>query len=531
MLTYENPVSERRYQVMNYRNPIIPGFYSDPSLCRVGDDFYLVTSSFEFFPGVPLFHSRDLVNWEQLGHVLDRQSQLPLGECGTSGGVFAPTIREHNGRFYMITTSVGGSRQRPLDNFLVWTDDINGPWSEPIHIDHMGIDPSLFWDTDGRAYYTGTHTDSEGRSCIGQFEIDLSTGAKLSETKIIWYGTGGRCPEGPHMYYIDGKYYLMIAEGGTEYGHMVTLAKGDSVWGPFVSCPHNPILSHRDVVDGFGQEGGPGSFQALGHGDLTCDSSGQWWMVFHGIRPTQGQLHHIGRETMLAPVGWNGEGWPVVKGGKPITAAMPLPGRPGEGFAEQRSFDLFADFTKGGPLSPRWVYLRNPHEENYRFDGGLALTAGEKSLDDLGSPTFTGLRQQHLFMAATTRMDCTPSEKQQAGLTVFHTNEQHYDLAVTRREGRRCAVLRRRVGDMAVESAPVFLGEDGPVFLEVESDKLEYRFFAESAGARTLVGVGRTQLLSTECTRGTFTGCFVGLFCQGEGSARFEEFQYRQLPR
>lgn len=119
MLTYENPVSERRYQVMNYRNPIIPGFYSDPSLCRVGDDFYLVTSSFEFFPGVPLFHSRDLVNWEQLGHVLDRQSQLPLGECGTSGGVFAPTIREHNGRFYMITTSVGGSRQRPLDNFLV----------------------------------------------------------------------------------------------------------------------------------------------------------------------------------------------------------------------------------------------------------------------------------------------------------------------------------------------------------------------------------------------------------------------------
>ena len=164
---------------MTYENPILPGFYPDPSICRVGEDYYLVNSSFEFFPGVPLWHSRDLLHWEQLGYVLTRESQLPLVDCRTSGGIFAPTIRYHDGRFYVITTNVTGG-----GNFFVWTDDIRGEWSDPIWIDHQGIDPSLFWDADGKVYYTGTHTDENGNNCIGQFEIDLETGAKLSETKV-----------------------------------------------------------------------------------------------------------------------------------------------------------------------------------------------------------------------------------------------------------------------------------------------------------------------------------------------------------
>ena len=248
---------------MTYENPILPGFYPDPSICRVGEDYYLVNSSFEFFPGVPLWHSRDLLHWEQLGYVLTRESQLPLVDCRTSGGIFAPTIRYHDGRFYMITTNVTGG-----GNFFVWTDDIRGEWSGPIWIDHQGIDPSLFWDADGKVYYTGTHTDENGNNCIGQFEIDLETGAKLSETKCIWYGTGGKCPEGPHMYRIGNWYYLMIAEGGTEYGHMETIARSRSVWGPFESCPHNPILTHRNAhrVE----------FQALGHADLVETPEGKW---------------------------------------------------------------------------------------------------------------------------------------------------------------------------------------------------------------------------------------------------------------
>lgn len=512
---------------MKYCNPVIPGFYPDPSVCRSGDGFYLVNSSFEFFPGVPLFHSRDLIHWRQLGHVLDRASQLPLSACGTSGGIFAPTIREHNGRLYMITTNMGGSADRFMTNFLVWTDNPSKGWSDPVAIDHAGIDPSLFWDEDGNAYYTGTHVDENGRSCIGQFMMDTETGAKLSETKIIWYGTGGRCPEGPHMYYINGQYYLLIAEGGTEYGHMVTIARSDSPWGPFTSCPHNPILSHRDVTNSFASmDDGPGSFQALGHADLTCDGEGRWWLVFHAIRPSQGQLHHIGRETMLAPVTWDEDGWPVVNGGRPITAVMDVPGIGDDGFAEQDDFSLTADLTKADSLSSRWAYIRNPHEGNYCFNEGLILTAGDRTLDDLGSPTFVGVRQQHLAVTVKTVVDCAPAFGQQAGLTIFHTNEQHYDLAIVSRGGQRCAVLRRRVGDMVTESAPVALEGAGPVNLEIQADKLEYRFYAGCGGELTLVGTGRSQLLSTECTRGTFTGCFAGLLCQGEGSAKFTSFEY-----
>ena len=165
-----------------YENPIIPGFFPDPSICRVGEDYYLVNSSFEFFPGVPLWHSKDLANWEQIGYVLTRESQLPLAGAWTSGGIYAPTIRYHDGRFYMITTNCGGG-----GNFYVWTDDIYGEWSDPVWIDQEGIDPSLFWDDDGKVYYVG--------SGMHQFQIDLATGKKLSQTRQIWTGTGGRCPD------------------------------------------------------------------------------------------------------------------------------------------------------------------------------------------------------------------------------------------------------------------------------------------------------------------------------------------------
>ena len=177
--------------MVSFENPILPGFYPDPSICRVGEDYYLVNSSFEFFPGVPLWHSRDLLHWEQLGHVLTRPSQDPLEGCRASGGIFAPTIRHHNGRFYMVTTNVSAG-----GNFFVWADDIRGPWSEPITIKQGGIDPSFFWDDDGTVYFQSTFGDINGQ-CIGQCVVDLETGEMLTETRPIWHGTGGKCPEGP----------------------------------------------------------------------------------------------------------------------------------------------------------------------------------------------------------------------------------------------------------------------------------------------------------------------------------------------
>ena len=216
---------------MKIGNPIIPGFYPDPSICRVGRDYYLVTSSFEYFPGVPIFHSRDLVHWRQIGHCLTRPSQLPLHEAKASKGIYAPTLRHHAGRFYMVTTNTshGG-------NFWVTAEDPAGEWSEPVWLDQPGIDPSLLFD-DGKVYLT-----SSGNA---QCQIDPATGKRLGDLRRTWAGTGGGFLEAPHLYKIRGRYYLVTAEGGTGRGHMVTIARADNPWGPFENCPHNPILSNR----------------------------------------------------------------------------------------------------------------------------------------------------------------------------------------------------------------------------------------------------------------------------------------------
>ena len=490
-----------------YENPIIPGFYPDPSICRVGEDYYLVTSSFEFFPGVPLWHSRDLVNWQQIGHILTRESQLPLQNCRISGGIYAPTLRYHDGKFYMITTNVchGG-------NFLVTAEDILGPWSEPVWIDHEGIDPSLFWDEDGKVYYVGTCIMGSDPQGIGQFQVDPATGEKLSETKIIWYGTGGRCPEAPHMYKKDGWYYLMIAEGGTEYGHMVTIARSRNVWGPFESCPHNPILSHRDDICS--------PFQAVGHADITEDADGNWWMVAHAIRPTNAQLHHIGRETMLTPMVWNEEGWPVINGGKSLTASM---AGPGDGIQNRQK--QWRDCFDDEAFAPRWAWLRNPDRSCYQLtERGLILKGSETTMDDIDTCTFLGVRQQALDVRYEAQLRLL-AEGGAAGITIFHTAEHHYDLCVRKQEDGLAVWLRRRVADILVESQPVFLKDTDTAVLQIRADKNQYTFLAGTpSGELVTVGTGRTQLLSTEAMPCTFTGCFAGMFAEGDSETEFRYF-------
>ena len=503
--------------MIRYTNPILPGFYPDPSVCRVGEDYYLVNSSFEFFPGVPLWHSRDLLHWEQMGHVLTEDSQLPLAGCRASGGIFAPTIRCHNGRFYMVTTNTTGG-----GNFFVWADDIHGPWSQPIYVKQGGIDPSLFWDDDGTVYFHSTHFDETGRQCIGQCTLDLATGEMLTETRPIWYGTGGKCPEGPHMYKRGDKYYLMIAEGGTEYGHMETIARSDSPWGPFESCPHNPILTARDINP---RSGFP---QALGHADLVEDTAGQWWIVFHGIRPSQFMLHHMGRETMIAPVTWDENGWPVVNGGQPITEVMETPAP--AGYTPKEAQTAWTDTFSSQELSNRWAHLRNPNRENYTLGQGLTLRGCDATLDDCDSPTFVGVRQGHFDAVVEANLEVGHlGEGAQLGLSVFHVPEHHYDLYVTRREGDLVAVLRRRVVDMVVESAPVVLPEGQPLTLRIDAGRLGYTFSAGVQGQPlTTLGTGSTQLLATEITICTFTGCFYGMYALGDSEGTFTSFSWQE---
>src|SRR5690606_5257489 len=297
-------------------NPILPGFYPDPSVCRVGHDYYLVTSSFEYFPGVPIFHSTNLVDWRQIGHVLTRKGQLNLEGAKSSKGIFAPTLRHHQGTFYVVTTNMSGG-----GSFYVTSRDPAGPWSDPIHVQEQSfsMDPSLFFDEDGKVYYTRHGGLRDGG--VYQAEIDVATGRLDAEPRLIWSGTGGIWPEGPHLYKVDGTYYLMIAEGGTSYGHEVTVARSASPWGPFELCPENPILTHKTDRKH--------PIQATGHADLVQTPEGSWWMVFLGIRPWDGEHHHLGRETFLAPVTWSPAGWPVVNGGKFVDLALAATGLPG----------------------------------------------------------------------------------------------------------------------------------------------------------------------------------------------------------
>jgi xylan 1,4-beta-xylosidase len=479
-----------------YRNPVLPGFHPDPSVCRVGDDYYLVTSTFEYFPGVPIFHSRDLRHWRQIGHCLTRDSQLPLTTVKSSEGIYAPTLRYHDGKFYMVTTNVASG-----GNFYVTAADPAGPWSEPVWLESQGIDPSLLFDDDGRVYFTRQGGGERGG--IYQQELDPSREALLGEPRLIWSGTGGTWPEGPHLYKIAGLYYLMIAEGGTGYDHMVTIARSASPWGPFEACPRNPILTHRE------REGHP--IQATGHADLVQARDGAWWLVFLGIRPTDGHHHHLGRETFLAPVVWDEAGWPVVNGNGTVelsahAAALPK----AEPWPEPAARDDFDASTLGFSFN----FVRNPAPGSFSLSarpGFLRLLGTAASLDEVSLPAFVGRRQEHLRCRASTLLEFQPSHASQvAGLVVRANENNHYDLLVSADGASRRVELRVRVGGNSRTIAALPLAP-GPVILAIEAHASQYEFLFTSGGETRALGTAPTTPLSSEAAGG-FTGVYFGVY-------------------
>lgn len=480
-------------------NPVIPGFHPDPSVCRVGSDFYLVTSSFEFFPGVPIYHSRDLVNWEQIGHCLTRNSQLPLMTSGVWGGIYAPTIRYHDGRFYMITTNVSDK-----GNFIVSATDPRGPWSEPVWLKQQGIDPSLFWE-DGKCYMCSNPNDG-----IWLCTIDPATGEQLTDSRLIWTGTGGRYVEAPHIYKKDGWYYLMCAEGGTEYGHKETIARSRDIYGPYVANPSNPILTH------YCQAAQGRSIQGTGHADLVEAPDGSWWLVCLAFRPCDGNNHVTGRETFLAPVDWPRNGWPVVNGDGTINEDMDchtLPLQPVDNNGVATNIDKFVE-----PLGFEWNHLRNPVADNYKVAGGkLTLTATTENLDGTANPTFIGRRQQHLNFLATANLQLNPkSEGDEAGLTIYMKNYTHYDLTLRRAaDGKTHLLLRYRLGLLHhVEKDIALPGHAATLRIE---GRPEAYSFAYSLDGKTFTQLGdmNTRFISSEAGGG-FTGAYIALFAQKE---------------
>ena len=492
---------------VTYRNPVIPGFFSDPSVCRAGEDYYLVNSTFEYFPAVPVFHSRDLVNWEMIGYCIDRVTQLPKGL-----NIFATTIRYHEGTFYMITTNMGAG-----GNFYVTATNPAGPWSDPIWIEAQGIDPDLFFDEDGRVYVIS--------STFELHEIDIKTGKYISEGLKVWNGTGGRWAEGPHIYKKDGFYYLMAAEGGTEEAHSETIARSKDIWGPYNDNPANPILAHANAAG----QGNP--IQGVGHADIVRAHDGSWWMVFHGYRSVGDGVHHIlGRETCLAPVTWPKNGWPVVNGNGTVTIDMTCPTLPLKPFAAKPSRIEF----DGEKLPLEWNYLRYPVSANYSFTnrkGYMSLTGSEQTIEDRKSPTFVGQRIKNMNITATTQVEFVPNKaNEEAGISLLN-NSVHFDLVIKQSNASRVLVSRLRFGIVVHESEEVVL-KPGPVKLAIKCDRSTFTF-SYAQGDETFKEIEKvnSKFLSSE-TVGGFTGVYVSLYATGNGKsstskADYDWFEYK----
>ncbi len=499
------PAQKSSLNDSGFDNPVIEGMAPDPSVCRVGDDYYLVTSTFEYFPGVPVYHSKDLIHWQLINYSLTRQTQLPLIRLARNGGIWAATIRYQDGTFYVVTTN----KSEGHGNFFVHTNDPAGEWSEPVELDQGGIDPSLFFDDDGKVYLT-TAGAAGCPARICQSEIDIKTGRRLSDIKPLWSGTGGSSPEGPHLYKINGSYYLMIAEGGTEYGHGETIARSRSPWGPFEANPRNPILTHRNFK--------ASPIQGTGHADLIQANDGSWWSVFLGFRPVTRMAHHLGRETFLAPVAWSEDGWPIINGNGTITPHMEVKTLPQPLVMATPVRD---DFSQP-KLSLPWNFVRNLQSTTWSLTerpGWLRLKGSPFTLDDAEAPpVFVGRRQQYFESEITTQVDFQPSRTNEvAGLALRMNDRHHYEFGIKgAANGGRELYLRYAIGSNRTVAATKSIGR-GLVRLRIRSYPEFYRF-SYAVGDQSFQDLGgvESRYLASEVADG-FNGVFVGVFASGQG--------------
>lgn len=487
-----------------FKNPILTGMNPDPSICRVGDDFYMVTSTFEYFPGLPVYHSKDLVNWKLLGYALNTPVSNPLKGCVASyGGQYAPTLRYHDGTFYVIGTNYGGEGSRGI--FYVTATNPSGPWSDPIWIGEWYVDPSLEFIND-TVYYLSP--DNAGSFLLGT--IDLKTGKFIDPLRKVAEGLGGSSPEGPHFYKINGYYYIMSAEGGTGYGHREVIQRSKSPWGPYEPSPINPVLSNMNVPDH--------PFQAIGHADLVQLKDGSWWAVCLGIRPQNGKFQHLGRETFLAPIVWNEEGWPKVGTDGVVKEEYSLPDLPVHTWEKTAVRD---EFDKNS-LELYWNFLRNPYSRDWALSerkGYLRLKGSELNFDKPDSPAFICRRQTAFDVRIATKLDFIPTaDNEEAGLVIRANDKNHYDLLITMREGKRVVMLRKCLQDKEDDVHYMEI-PDGEVVLCINATASEYEFGIQKEGGDMVsVGSATTRDISNEVVGG-FTGVFIGMYASGNGKA------------
>ena len=524
-----------------YFNPILTGFYPDPSVCRVDDTYYLVCSSFSFYPGVPIFTSKDLVNWTQLGYVLNRPSQLPLQGRNVSGGIMAPAItyNRHNKTFYVVTTNNG--------NFVVKSKNPALGWSDPIPLPKVrGIDPSLFFGDNGQGWlvhnaavrgktaYNGQRAihlfryDVEGDSTIGD-PIEIIRGGSHAMEKPFWI-------EGPHLYHIGKYYYLMCAEGGTGYNHSEVIFRARHPEGPWEDCPNNPILTQRSGVD----PGRPNPVSSTGHAEMVQSPDGSWWAVFLGCRPYEGDLYNTGRDTYLMPVKRK-KGWPeILPPGKPLPVVVDKRGLQPAGQVEEGASqaNLFSgnfsyeDRFNAPQLNLRWMMLRNPTYDFYTPGKGLVIKPSAVTITQKQSPSAIFCRQQHTNFAAETSLEYVPrTESDLAGMVLLQ-NETHYFVFGKTLKGGQPVVALTCANDTTFEVACARLSDiDVPLRLKVTGRGRYYDFcYAEgNQPLRTLSSHVDASNLSTEVSGG-FIGNCIGLYATArEAFANDNEWQDLQV--
>jgi xylan 1,4-beta-xylosidase len=516
----------------NVVNPILPGCHPDPSVCRAGEDYWLVVSSFTYWPGLPLFHSRDLVTWEPAGHVIDRPGQLSLAGLETSDGLWAPTIRHHNGVFYVVSTVADERRGRM--NFVATATDPRGSWSDPVDLGVSGIDPSLFFDVDGRCWFTGCRDSrtpgAAGPGEIWAQELDLAALTLVGPEHVLWHGAiGGAWVEAPHIVLRDGVYHLIAAEGGTERAHSVTAARARSVTGPWTTDRRSPLLTHRHLSPNH-------EIQNVGHADLVDTPNGETWALVLGVRPVD-DTHVLGRETFLVPVEWSPAG-PVLapETGRVLlqeqapAGAQPVPTPPATSAVERVTFG-----TPGLPVG--WSGLRGDptkqHIPGVATDAsGLLLAASGESLSGRGTPSLLVRRQQHLDATATMELDFAPtSSHEEAGITVFHAGHRWATLGVSLDKNElRVAVATLESGNGPVRGPSVQIPA-GLTRLRVTASREAYELSVLHGKGSTVVARYPREDFSTEVAGG-FVGVHLGVYATSAGRpseavARVPWFEYR----
>lgn len=490
---------------MKYKNPVLSGMYPDPSVCYVDGHYYLVNSTFEYMPGVPVFESTDLVNWTQIGNCIVNGEAIGMDDCPCSGGIFAPTLRWHNDQFYMITTCFG---KNGLKNFYITAKEAKGPWSEPKFVEIDGIDPSFYWEN-GKTYIQ--YTDY---GIIRQVEIDEETQKIIDGPCVLTTGCGGRFAEGPHMWKRNGYYYLLLAEGGTTEGHMVTLMRGESVWGPFEPSPYLPVISNKDYAFE--------PLQCVGHADWITDAKGNDYLMTLGCRYVNDKTV-LGRETMLTSAYWTEDGWLRAElDYMPVEAENTFAG-------EQKAKKSFHMDMAQKELPLNVISPRKRHDEKVLFvNEKMSVTGNQHTLNEEADQVLLGIRQsEYVFDFETEVTFEAKDETQEAGIVVYADCAHHFSLFVTKREDKNCLIFRKKVDEIEIETLVCEMASTSTVKLFVSGDEKQYSFaYQTKEGQKIEAGWTYIKHLANCCTGSQNTGSVIGVYVVGECTADFTEYKY-----